>query len=221
MAYQRFEGVVQQDAYAPSPEDTLKPVRLNPRGELVVPDWMTQLALDGRVFNISNLTIETVALGSTSFADTDPFILVDVPTGTTIIPLEVLLAQGGTVAGGVITVLITTDDGLRFSSGGTAVTPINLRKDDPITSATSAYVGDATAIVAAANVDADTIWAGLLDQDVTDPNSTENVIWTARNYIPPILIGPASLLIFAFAATTAPGLFWSVKWAEIPTVSVT
>ena len=216
-----MRGVVSQDAYVGVAEQGYPAVRMNPRGELIVPDWMTQLALDGRVFNISNVTIETVALGSTSFVDTDPFLLIDVPSGTTIIPLEVSLFQGGTVAGGIITVIITTDDGLRFSSGGTLITSINMRKDDPIASSVSAYVGDATAIVAAANVDADTLYVVRFQEDVTSPTTTEMCFWSARTHIPPVLIGPASLLVHAFAATTAPGLFWSVKWAEFATSVIT
>lgn len=216
-----LRGVVQQDTYVATGEGNFMRARMNPRGELVVADWMTQLVLDGRVFNASNTTIETAVAGSTSFADTDPFLLLDVPSGTTAIPLEILLAQAGTVAGGVITILITTDDATRFSSGGTAVTPINMRKDDPNTSACSFYEGGSSAITASANTDADTLFATLLDQDVTDPNITENVVWTARKYIPPALIGPASLLVFAYASTTAPSLYWSVKWVEFSTSVVT
>lgn len=195
--------------------------RLNKRGEIVAQaDWMLQLVLEGRVYNASNLTIETAAVGSTSFADTDPFLLLDVPEGTTVIPLEVYLAQAGTVAANPVQVYLTTDDRVRFSSGGTSVTPINMRKDDVRGSAALFYVGDGTAITATANTDADTLMAALLDPDVTDPNSTENFLWSARNMIPPVLIGPAALLVHLVSATTAPGVLWTVKWAEWPTSDI-
>ena len=51
------------------------------------------------------------------------------------------LRQGGTVAGAVITVLMTLEDAIRYSSGGTSHTPQNMRFDEPNSSACSFYTG--------------------------------------------------------------------------------
>jgi hypothetical protein len=219
-----FVTEVMQDSYHTTGEGTTGKIRINPRGEIVVPDFYQQLVFDGRVFMASNAARETAeAIGSVdSFSDTDPALLLDVPTGTTVMPLEIILNQGGTVAGGVITVLITLSDKIRYASDGAAITPQNLRFDEPRSSACSFYSGS-TDIVAAANTDDLTLYAAILDQDVaTAPNATATKInWTAREFIAPVLVGPAALVIYAVAATTQPSFFYSVKWAELATTDVT
>lgn len=221
MTYARMEGVVQQDSYVVSQEDSYKPVRLNPRGELVVPDWMTQLALDGRVYNFSTPVQETALNLNTTARGTDnvnPAVLIDIPTGTTIIPLEIIMQIiAGTAED--VTVTINTDDGTRFSTGGTTRTPVNMRKDDPNTSSTTVY----TEPTATANTDDDTIWAKLVDgaQIATPTTDQPTVFWSAKYYTPPILIGPAALLIFVTSATDDHTWQFSIKWAEFATTAIT
>ena len=66
-----IRGIVQQDTYTSAGEQAFIGARANPRGELVTPDWMTQLVMDGRVYNVSNAARETaLAVGGTSFSDT-------------------------------------------------------------------------------------------------------------------------------------------------------
>jgi len=197
--------------------------RGNRRGELVVPDWMTQLAIDGNVFNISHAVQETGDLcGETSPGsdNVNPSILVDVPSGTTIIPLEVLLGVEGTGTAGDWLCRISTDDGVRYSSGGGALTPVNMAKDDPSTSSTSAYSGS-TQIVASANTDDDTIWFRRIDQAALgDSGNMSLAHWSAKQFTPPILIGPASLLIYVIVGNVDNEVLFSVKWAEFDTGDV-
>ncbi|KKL47270.1 hypothetical protein LCGC14_2337250, partial [marine sediment metagenome] len=99
---------VRQESYEINGEGSTGKLRLNRRGELVGIDQYQQWVADGRVFVASPAARETAeAIGSTSFSDTDPALLLDIPSGTTAIPLEIILNQGGTVAGGNITLLIT------------------------------------------------------------------------------------------------------------------
>ena len=219
---------VQQDTYSGVAEQGAVALRVNPRGELVTPDWFTQLVLDGRVFNASNAVQET----DEAFVETgrgtnnvNPSLLVDAPSGTTIIPLEVIIDFGntpGTSKDMVFT--INTDDTTRYSSGGAAITPINMRKDDPNTSGCSVYSGS-TQIVASANTDDDTIFCTMIEEEATPRTAVAGLplfFWTAKQYIPPVLIGPASLLVFVTAATTNDQeMNWSVKWAEISTAQIT
>ncbi len=219
---------IKQDSYPAYVEGTAGKIRLNPRGELVVPDFFLQLALDGRVFNASNAVQET----DEAFVETgrgtnnvNPSLLLDVPTGTTVIPLEVIIDFGntpGTSKDMVFT--INTDDTTRYSSGGAAITPINMRKDDPQTTACSVYSGS-TQIVASANTDDDTIFCSMVEEEATPRTTNAGLplfFWTARQYIPPVLIGPASFLVFVTADTTNDQeLNWSLKWAEIPTANIT
>ena len=214
---------VRQESYSVEGEGSQGKLRLNRRGEVITPDWYQQLVADGRVYVASNAARETAeAIGTaTTWSDTDPALLLDIPEGKTVIPLEILLNQGGTVAGGAITVLITLSDKIRYSSGGVLLAPKNMRFDASRTSGCSFYTGS-TDIVAAANSEDITLYATILDQDVaTIPSGIgTRVHWTARQYLAPELIGPASLVIYAVAGTTQPSFFYTVKYAAFDTTEV-
>ena len=216
---------VRQESYELDGEGAVGKIRLNRRGELVSIDAAQQWAFDGRVYLLSNIARETPAAMGTAnatFADTDPALLVDVPTGTTMIPLEIILNQAGTVGGGVLRVLITLDDKIRYASGGVAIPKQNMRFDEPGSSACSAYEGT-TDIVSAAAGDDITLHAAYLDQDVgTAPYGTPTRIhWSARNFIAPVLIGPASLVIYTYSASPQPSWFFNIIYSEFKTTEVT
>lgn len=215
-----IKTAVRQETYSTNGEGAQGLVRLNRRGELVVVDLYTQLVDDGRVFVASNAARETAeAIGTaTTFSDTDPALLLDVPSGTTAKPLEIIMNQGGTVAGGNITLLITLSDKIRYASGGVKLTPQNMRFDEPRSSSCNFYTGS-TDIVANANTDDITLYGANLVHDI-DALEGGHIHLTAKNYIMPQLIGPAALVIYAVAATTQPSFFYSIKWAEFDTTDV-
>lgn len=200
----------------------LKPLWASRDGSLVTLDWYTAMAMEGRVFNISNEVQEggaTALCGETSPGsdNINPSILVDVPSGTTIIPMEVMVMPEGTGTQGDWGVIrINTDDAVRYSSGGNSLTPINMRKDDIQASACPAYDGS-TQIVATANTDDDIIWVSSTDHD---KRANEAQIWTARQFIPPVLVGPASLLVFVMVNNVDEEILFSVKWVELPSSSI-
>lgn len=214
-------GIVRQDSYGVQTEGSRQLVRMNPRGELVTPDWMTQLVLDGVVYNVSNAVQEAGDLAGETGPGTNnvnPSFLVDVPSGTTIIPLEVLLTPEGTgTSGDWPVVRISTDDTTRYSSGGASLTIVNMRKDDPNASTCSAYSGS-TQIVATANTDDDTIFHSSYDNSA---RNNEPIIWTAKNFVPPVLIGPAALLVFITVNNVDEEISYSIKWAEFSTTDIT
>jgi len=218
-----FVTEVMQDSYHTTGEGTTGKIRLNPRGEIVVPDFFTQLALDGRVFNISNEVQEggaTALCGETAPGtdNVNPSILVDVPTGTTIIPLEVMVMPEGTGTQGDWGIIrISTDDAVRYSSGGNALTPINMRKDDVRSSSCSCFDGSSQ-ITASANTDDDSIWMSSTDHSA---RANDMQLWSAKQFTPPILIGPASLLVFIIVSNVDEEILFSVKWAEFATTDIT
>ena len=216
-----IRGGVRQDSYDVQGEGRAHNVRMNPRGEIIVPDWVTQLVMDGRVYNISSAVQEAGdLLGETSPGtnNVNPSILVDVPSGTTIIPLELTIMPEGTGTTGDWPIIrMNTDDGTHYSSGGASITPVNARKDDPNTSSCSAYHGG-TQIVASANTDDNTIWYASVDTSirVNQPN-----YWSARTHVTECLIGPASLLVFVQVSNVDEEVLWSLKWAEFATTDIT
>lgn len=220
-----FRSFVEQDAYrGDASEGSTRSVRVNPRGELVGVDTYMQWVLDGRVYNISHAAQEAGDLCGETGPGTDnvnPSLLIDVPSGTTIIPLEVMVGVEGTGTAGDWLVRINADDGTHYSSGGASLTPINLRLDDPNTSSVSAYSGS-TQIVASANTDDNTLYFRRLDQAALgDSGNYSTIEWSARTHIPPVLIGPASFLVFVIVGNVDNEVLFSVKWAEFSTTNVT
>lgn len=215
---------IRQESYSLGGEGEVGQMRLNRRGELVTIDQYQQWVFDGRVYLLSNIARETpAAMGTASatFSDTDPALLVDVPNGTTMVPLEIILNTAGTVGGGVIRVLITVDNKVRYTSGGVAIPKQNMRFDEPRSSACPAYEGT-TDIVAAGAGDNITLHGAYIEDDVaTTPYGTSTRMhWFARESIAPVLVGPASLVIYAYAGSTQPSFFFVIKYAEFATTEV-
>lgn len=221
-----IKTIVRQDSYAIHPEGSQGQVRLNPRGEQVIVDQFIQWALDGRVFNASNAveeTAEDISFASRTATNINPSLLLNVPNGKTAIPLEVMMDMVDEGTSEDTAIVFHVDDADRYTSGGGAITPINMRKDD-VRSSGCVFKSGSTTIVSPANTDDDTIWSVHVDAEATPLTVAVNVptvFWSARTSIPPILIGPAALLIYITQATDDSTWQWSVKWAEFDTVEVT
>lgn len=195
------------------------PVAITKRGEVLTVPWYQAWVDKERGYIASNAAKQTaLATGGTSYSDTAPAFILDVATGTTMIPLQIRLRQGGTVAGGVITVLITADVIARYSSGGTAITARNMKMGPTAaarrTSAVTVYGTSPTA--AAVNTHISLLGAIITHDVATTPNTPQTFLeWPAIGEVVPHLVGPASLVIYAFAATTQASWFFSFKWIEV------
>ncbi len=217
-----FFGRVRQDSYDVQSEGVEHNWRMNPRGEGIVPDWMTQLVMDGVVYNISQLVQEAGDLcGETSPGsdNVNPSILVDVPAGTTMIPLEVTLAPEGTGSSGDWMIRMMKDSVVRHTSGGGENTIINMRGAASGTSSCTAFNGG-TQIVTIANVDDDCFWAAGRD-DSAGAGALSGLYWSAKTHIPPTIIGPGSLLIYIKTSNVDEEVNYSVKWAEFSSTDIT
>lgn len=181
-------------------------------------DPLTWLSRMGYVFYASDADQNDLVTGQTSFANTTPTFLLNVPSGTTAIPLLVRLGQTGTVAGGVISTIVEFDDIAAYDSGGTAETILCARTDNPLASNanfTNATLYSGATATAGYGV---RVYGRTIAQD-TDPSSTENVlevIWTPIAGLD-FLVGPASMKVFTYASATGPTWWWTIKWAAFPT----
>lgn len=215
------DALVRKTSLLAAGDSTRQEYSQDAMGNLLNTPLAYDMARRGRVYQISNAARQTaLATGGLSFSDTAPAFIVDFPSGTTGVPLEVTLNQGGTVAGGAITVILTYDNKLRFSSGGTAITPRSLRTDTPVAAAATAYGTSPTAAAVGLEM---TLDAQLIAQDVTpavDVNFPGVYKWRSDPHTLVHLVGPASLVIYTFAATTQPSWFFRVVWAEFPSTVV-
>jgi len=183
------------------------------------------LALGGRMFNLKQTTIGTACVAPTQngagIVTTMPWVRFGVPTGTTLFfhHLNLSISAAAGTANEIALIYAPTDT--FTSSTGAALVPLNWRNDNPRASAvTNCYIG----ATAALNVEAAYSSARVLYQDVLSAAFaatyyTQYVVDKWWNTFVPI-IGPASVLFFFQGNTTAPQGYFSMDWAEVPTVSV-
>jgi hypothetical protein len=181
-------------------------------------------ALQGLMFNAKQATLGTAIAGSTANAagivTTAPSFRFSVPTGTTVFPRHLNISFA-TAAGTDNEIALAYTDTATYTSGGTAVTPLNLRTDAPAaTKVTNCYVAAGSAIVEGALTNVRAIYQDIIPLAfafATSYHLMYNVDkWFEQLY--PI-VGPASVLLWVSAATTASTIYFSMDWAEVPTKS--
>jgi hypothetical protein len=170
--------------------------------------WLTA---EGRVFYASDAAAGDKVTAVTSFATTTPTFQLAVPTDTTAIPLMVRLFQAGTVAGGAVDVIIEIDNALRYNTGGTSETVLGAR-----TTGAQTNLSTLRSNPTATDAYGVRLAGYTLGQDVSPAEGAVNeIIWTPTAGLD-LLVGPASLNVYTYAAVTAPTWFWTIKWAEFP-----
>lgn len=181
-------------------------------------------ALMGHMYNLKQTTVGTALAGATANATsivvTVPWVRFTVPTGITIFPHHLNLAYA-THAGTVSEVALVYSQTDTFSAGGTALTPLNWRTDNPRdTSVTKCYVGPS----GGANTEGAMVNPRVIYQDIVPAafaaNATDQYavdVWF-DDLIP--IIGPASVLLFFGGVDTTPTGYFSLDWAEVATVNV-
>ena len=185
------------------------PVRLPGSLSVLSRDYLWKAVAEGRVFISADADQNDVVTGQTSFANTTPTFLLDVPAGTVAVPLFANISQAGTVAGDVVSVVIEMDKVKRHASGGTAEKIANARTT-PAVNAKCVLYSTATA-AAGYGIN---LWAAQIGQDVSPAEgAVQGPFW--RPEIPYQLVGPATLLIYAYAGTTGPTIWWSIGWMEM------
>ena len=186
-----------------------------PDGAVYTASYWDYLAFQGREYHAGPAASGTVVTGQTSLATTTPTLLLRVLDGTVAIPSRLHLAQAGTIAGGAISVLIEADNADRWSSGGTAATVLPARTDNPLTQGSTLYTG-----ATAADGYGVQLWGALLGEDVSPAEGSlaGAIRLSLREGTLPLsyLRGPASYLIFTYAATTGPSWHWGFSWFEVP-----
>ena len=197
---------------------------LSPRairdGSLVVLPWYDALALEGRVFSAQNGD-ETTPLSFNALAANRPSAWIRAATSTIVIPLGctvTLEAATGTVT--EIDLRIADNDIGNGTSTAATVGPLGMKTSLPI-AATSVVRHLATADTTAGTNER-TIWRATIQFALAtaegNPFPTFDISREMMGY--PVLVGPATIMVYVTATTTVPTGFVTWKWAEIPTNSV-
>lgn len=178
-------------------------------------DILSALAMEGRAFYASDNDQNDVVTGQTSFANTTPTFLLDVPSGTTAIPILVALTQSGSVAGGDIDVIMEIDNADRYASSGTSETVLCARTSGGRSNLCTLY----------SNPTAESgygvrIWGVHVAPDISPAEGVINeLVWTPAGTLD-YIVGPGALAIYTYAGTTGPTWLWTIKWIEIPTADL-
>ena len=189
-------------------------------GGLITADLAYLLGLNGDIYVANGALDTSVATWNAGALDTDaPDFVIDVPSGTTIVPLKIDIYYESVGASGIMETMVSVSKTLGATSSGDDITPVNIRTGDAGTSS-------CTVTSAVANAGA-TVQTGLKyeffrhgfqlaeDMAATEPGWPEKqYTWSAKKEgIYPILDGEASL--FIYACSTTPKGFITVIYYEI------
>ena len=195
-------------------EGSAQSARLNRRGEQIVMPWMTQLALEGRMFSANAGTITTPVTGNLIVVDARPDEAIRVPSGTLIIPcyIGITLEATGAVNPHELLVRATTNDVGNGTSTAITAGPLNMHTTSGRASncvGRITYTADMTAATGSRE-----LFRKQVNQDL-DATSIEPLFEiSALTHPMPVLNGPASLLLYVSAPTTGATFFAYVMWAE-------
>ena len=212
----------QQQSVGRGVDGTWLALRATRDGSPIVMPWLQALVLEGRCFsapapqpstiNITGLTV----LAGASLGDDDKLLYVDIPDGTAFLPLEVRVSSLVTGAA-IAQYLVFVSPTLNGTGGSeTAITPINLRLDSPVsTAATAAHTAD-TEVDVLTGVE---VW---LLHDVTSfdidaaVGFENNRVWNVQNApVAPVGVDGSSLDVQLYQVTSGTA-FAQATWAELP-----
>lgn len=187
---------------------------------LVTANWMQALVLEGRVFGATAGSVTTPITGA-AYAVNRPSMWVRVPSGTTIMPLYANIAvEDSAGTDNEIWLQYCQNDIGNGTSTAATLGVLSYRSDAPLTSLCTARhsaTGDTTAMTNPLEIKR---WVYAFADSDTSPAKV--LSWPEHAGVPlPILVGPASFVLWAAATTTAPNWFAQMAWAEFTSTDMT
>ena len=204
---------VTRHAYAVGGEGSPSSPRSNRQGSAVVVDQYLQWALEGRLY-IGSAGSETTPLTSVTYDQDQPEVTISIPSGTTFVPLLVVVNNAEAENGTDKEVILWRTTNAIGAGTSTVFTDVsNLRSDDKYASvATARYLHTANVTL--------TDYVEL-DRWANPVASIAPFDYRYEPKAPPVLVGPATLGIQISATTTQMLFFAKVVWAEFPTADIT
>jgi hypothetical protein len=205
---------VQQDSLNATGEGTWTAAKASKLGFPIVMDFYTQMAIEGRVFNVTAGTISVPIVGDVVITDATAEIAVDAASGTTIIPVYTNLTfnlAAGTLfecAGKSVATV---------SSAGDAFVPLNLKSDGPAAVST-ARVDPAGGVAVTAELATTTLRHWSWGNPIAAGAWPTVYDWEPRT--PPVLVGPRCYYVQIAGTGTGPSYFANVDYIELPTANI-
>lgn len=200
-------------------------LRMTRDGAAFTADWLMGMCMEGRVFcaQAGLLTTPITWTATATNDQTKPAMFLDVPAGTTVIPLEISLYMEAYGTNALFECAAVTGTGA-VDAGSTAGTITNMRTDAPYTS-NCTFTSDGTGGTApTANISS--FWKDGLQKAVTlataddDSSNAPNKFtwrWNDAMYVP-VVVGAGQLLVTQ--GSQAGTGFGTIIFVEIPSTSV-
>ena len=188
-------------------------------GALYTMSYKLNMAIEGRVFHTSVGALTTPTTFRVGIQTLQPELVIDVPSGTSIIPVEIAVHLE-TLAGTLTEMVAMTGTALRGAGTSTAGSAASTRTDRVVSSACSVYYtysGNATAISGAVE-----FWRyGFPWVTATaEGNAFMKFTYSMDEHTPQVVVGPGSISLCVGATGTAPTGYITASWIEVPSASV-
>jgi len=211
-----IRGFVGQNTVGAAADGSQVGLKSNRRGELVVMDFYTQMALEGRVFQVKAGTVTTPLVGDVVITNSAAEMCADATTGLTLIPVQfnasVRLATGTLHEYAI-------KSAAAVSTLGTAFVPLNL-KIGGIAPRITARVDAAGAVTVTAELATTTTRHWSHSNPIAAAAGSEPAVLEWIPTAPPTITGPACLYVQIAATGTGPSYYASLDVIELPTEAV-
>lgn len=214
------QGVVREDSIGGFAEGTKEDIKLSKRGEVVVCDWYTQMALEGRVYQIRAGSITTPLTGQEDITDAGADMACSARLGIAMIPVYLYYCiRNGVGAGNGTLYEAAAKSYAAIHTPTTAFVPLPL-KIGGVASSCIAGVTTADGETVAAEVATATRqhWHSANPVAIGAGNDYTSMTWTPR--VPPVCAGAACFYTQSGANTTGADFYAGFDFVELPTVSV-
>ena len=206
---------VAQDTISAAGESTWVNARGNKLGFQVAQDFYTQMAIEGRVFQVKAGTISVPLVGNVPITDTAAEMSADCVLGTTIIPVACNISfnlAAGTLFESAAKSVATV------SSSGAAFIPLPLYSGGAAATTTARVAATAGTVTVTAEAATTTLRHFSWSQPIAAGAWNTWYDWEPRT--PPILNGPRCFYVQIAGTTTGPSYFASFDYIELPTTAV-
>lgn len=209
-------GHVAQDTLSATGEGQWMALKSSKRGDLIIIDWFSQMAIEGRCFQVRAGTITTPIVGDVVITDASAEMCADAATGTTIIPSY--LNIGIRLGTGTLHEYAAKSVGA-VSTAGTAFVPLNLLVGGNAATST-ARAATAGGVTVAAELATTTRrhWTYSNPVAVGAGNEVTTMEWKPRT--PPVVVGPGCFYVQIAATTTGPSYYANFDYVELPTTAI-
>ena len=213
MADAEIRAIVNADSLRSLSDGVTEKIGMSPRGELLVVDFYTRLALEGRIFEVRLGTITTPLTGDVNITDAAAEASTDAATGMTIIPLY-LNVDLESFAGGTLPECTAKGVAAVSTSGGVFVALPRMTGGNAATQVSRVAAAGGVAVPAELATTTNRYFGNRVTAQA------DRILADHAFLPPPVLKGPACFYVQIAATTAGSVYFANYDYAEIPTTSL-